>query len=68
MRNMGERSLRSVTLNLFLALTDNIFEFFLNAFMSSCEFTESQFVVSSLIKSILNFFSQVFSGISKTFL
>ena len=56
MRNVGERSLGSVAFNLFLTLADNIFEFFLNPFMSSSELTESQFVVSSLIKSILNFF------------
>ena len=61
--NMSQGCFGCVTLNRFLTLPNHIFHFSLNAIMVDCNFSESQLVLFPLIQSILNFPSQLFSGV-----
>ena len=54
-----------MTLNLLLSLTDHILHLSLSSLMSNSKFSESQFIIPPLIKSVLNFSCQSLSCIFK---
>ena len=52
-----------MSIDLFLSLTNHTLHFPLNLRMSNTKLSQSQFIISSLVKSVLNFLSQFLSGV-----